>query len=97
MSIKKTGKEKRRSPTTKNEHYRSMLQATVNNQIAFQYVLNDLWFASAENMRFVKLDLEKDFIMALKKNRKVALSASRQSSRVAISGSTNWNFRKTRR
>lgn len=78
----KSGKEKRRSPTTKNAHYRSMLQATVNNRIVCQYVLNDLWFASAENMRFVKLDLEKDFIMALKKNRKVALSlAAKQQGR----------------
>jgi len=70
----KTGKAKRRSPTTKNAHYRSMLQATINNRVQCQYVLNDLWFASAENMRFVKLDLEKHFVMALKKNRKVALS-----------------------
>ena len=29
-------------------------------------MLNDLWFASAENMHFVKLDLAKEFIMALK-------------------------------
>jgi len=70
----KTGKQKRRSKTTKNEYYRDMLQATHKNKIPFKYVLNDLWFASAENMRFVKLDLEKDFIMALKSNRKVALS-----------------------
>lgn len=70
----KVNKEKRRSPTTKNEHYRNMLKAVVGNQIAFQYVLNDLWFSSAENMRYVKLDLKKDFIMALKHNRKVALS-----------------------
>jgi len=72
----KTGQEKRHSPVTKNEHYRSMLRAVVGNQIAFRYVLNDLWFASADNMRLVKLDLKKDFIMALKKNRKVALSES---------------------
>jgi len=70
----KTGKEKRRSKYTKNERYRRMLQATCKNKIPFKYVLNDLWFASAENMRFVKLDLKKDFIMALKINRKVALS-----------------------
>jgi hypothetical protein len=70
----KTGKEKRRSKTTKNEHYRNMLQAVSRNKIPFKYVLNDIWFASAENMRFVKLDLEKDFIMALKGNRKAALS-----------------------
>jgi hypothetical protein len=71
---KKTGKEKRHSKTTKNEHYRCMLQAVCKNKIPFQYVLNDIWFASAENMRFVKLDLQKDFIMALKSNRKVALT-----------------------
>ena len=71
---KKTGKEKRKSEHTKNERYRRMLAATSKNEIPFEYVLNDLWFASAENMRFVKLDLKKEFIMALKSNRKVALS-----------------------
>ena len=71
---KKTGKEKRRSKTTKNEYYRRMLAATFRNKVPFKYVLNDIWFASAENMCFVKLDLKKDFIMALKSNRKVALS-----------------------
>jgi hypothetical protein len=76
---KKTGKEKRRSKITKNEHYRQMLQATHRNKIAFRYVLNDIWFASVENMRFVKLDLKKDFIMALKGNRKVALSENDKS------------------
>jgi len=76
---KKTGQEKRKSAHTKNERYRRMLQATHNNKIPFAYVLNDLWFASAENMRFVKLDLEKEFIMALKSNRKVALSAEAKS------------------
>jgi hypothetical protein len=72
---KKTGKEKRKSRVTKNERYRRMLQVACQNQIPFSYVLNDLWFASAENMRFVKLDLKKEFVMALKRNRKVALSA----------------------
>ena len=70
----KTGKEKRKSPETKNERYRRLLQAACDNQIPFTYMLNDLWFASAENMRFVKLDLKKEFIMGLKSNRKVALS-----------------------
>jgi len=70
----KTGKEKRRSKTTKNEHARQMLQTAHTNKIPFKYVLTDIWFASVENMCFVKLDLKKDFIMALKGNRKVALS-----------------------
>jgi len=71
---KKTGKEKRRSPITKNEHARQMLQAVHRNKIPFTNVLTDIWFASAKNMCFVKLDLQKDFIMALKGNRNVALS-----------------------
>jgi hypothetical protein len=71
---KKTGQEKRRSKTTKNEHARHMLQMVHQNKVPFQYVLTDIWFASAENMCFVKLDLQKDFIMALKSNRNVALS-----------------------
>ena len=70
----KDGKEKRRSDKTKNAMYRDLLQQAVKNQIPFQYVLNDIWFAAAENMKFVKLTLEKEFIMPLKGNRKVALS-----------------------
>ena len=53
-----------------------MLQQAVRNQILFKYVLNDIWFASAENMKFVKNTLKKDFIMPLKANRKVAVSLS---------------------
>jgi len=70
----KDGKEKRRSPIGKNEHYRALLEQTVKNQISFRYVLNDVWYASAENMIFVKHTLGKDFIMPLKANRKVAVS-----------------------
>jgi len=71
---KKDGKQKRRSPVGKNEYYRTMLQQAVMNQIPFRYVLNDVWFASAENMRWVKRTLLKDFVMPVKGNRKVALS-----------------------
>lgn len=71
----KSGKEKRRADKTKNEMYRDLLHQAVKNQIPFRYALNDIWFASAENMRFVKITLEKDFIMPLKANRKVATSA----------------------
>ena len=73
-SDKKTGKKKRRSPVTKNQHYRHMLRQMQQNQIPFRYVLNDVWFASADNMMFVKHELERDFVMPLKTNRKVALS-----------------------
>ena len=72
----KDGKEKRRSKRTKNEMYRELVRQAVTNQIVFTYVLNDIWFASAENMKFVKTTLEKEFIMPLKGNRKVARSVS---------------------
>jgi len=70
----KEGKAQRRSPVGKNEYYRAMLQQAVTNQIPFRYVMNDSWYSSAENMRFVKQTLDKDFIMPHKANRKVALS-----------------------
>lgn len=70
----KDGKEKRRADKTKNEMYRDLLDQAVKNQIPFKYALNDIWFASAENMNFVHLTLKKEFVMPLKGNRKVALS-----------------------
>jgi hypothetical protein len=70
----KDGKEKRRADKTKNEMYRDLLQQAVRNQIPFKYVLNDIWFSAAENMKFVKITLKKEFIMPLKGNRKMALS-----------------------
>ena len=83
----KTGKSKRRSPVTKNQRYGMLLRIAVHNQVPFQYVLNDVWFASADNMKYVKRDLHKDFIMPLKSNRKVALSEGdkRRGQYVAVS------------
>lgn len=70
----KDGKPKRRSKTSKNELYQKLLKQALRNQISFKYVLNDVWFASADNMMFVKHDLKKHFVMPLKSNRKVAVS-----------------------
>jgi hypothetical protein len=64
----------RKSLRTKNELYRRMLEACQKNRIGFRYVLNDVWYASSENMRYIRRDLEKEFIMPIKANRKVALS-----------------------
>jgi IS4 transposase len=71
---KKDGKTKRRSPISKNEHYQALVRQAKANQIPFKYVLNDVWYASADNMNFIKEELQLDFIMPLKANRKVALS-----------------------
>ena len=71
---KKDGKQKRRSPVSKNEEYRALLRAAVRNQIPFKYVLSDVWYSAADNMQFIKHELGKDFVMPLKANRKVALN-----------------------
>lgn len=72
---KKTGKVKSRSPTTKNEMVRDRLYVLAKqNQIKFKYVVWDTWFSSKENLDFVHTTLNKYFVVALKSNRKVALS-----------------------
>lgn len=70
----KTGKEKMKSPKTKNELMRERLKVLCHqNHIKFRHVLWDTWFSSAENMVFVVNDLKKHFVGAIKDNRKLAL------------------------
>lgn len=69
-----TKKRKRKSLVTKNELMRQMLDVCVRNKLKFRFVLFDIWFSSAENMRHIKKTHEKDFIGAIKGNRLVALS-----------------------
>jgi hypothetical protein len=52
-----------------------MLAQSVKN-MRFRYVLSDVWYASVENMKYIKNTLRRDFVMPLKTNRKVALSAA---------------------
>jgi hypothetical protein len=65
---------KRRSPISKNEYYQTLLKQTIYNRIPFKYILNGVWLASADNMKFVKRTLKRDFGMPRKSNRKVAVS-----------------------
>lgn len=69
----KTGKQKRKSSKTKNELFREMLREC-SGKFHFDYALADSWFSSSENMIYCKKGLKNDFIIALKSNRKVALS-----------------------
>ena len=69
-----TKKLKRKSSTTKNEYLRRMLRVCQQNQLRYRYVLTDNCFSAKENKVFIKVELEKDFVMALKSNRTVALS-----------------------
>lgn len=72
--INKKGQMIYRSGKGKNEIYRELLSQTHYN-IDFKYVLNDSWFSSAKNMDFVVNNCKGHFIMAIKENRKVAVSA----------------------
>jgi len=80
----KTGKEKRKSSITKNELFRKMLRECYG-KFLFDYVLADSWFSSTENMNCCKKELKTDFIMALKSNRKVALSLEDKENKKYIS------------
>jgi len=70
----KNRKLKRASLYTKNELMCNMLLVCVQNKLKFRFVLFDTWFSSKENMRYIKKDLVKDFIYALKSNRLAAVS-----------------------
>ena len=67
-------KTKFKSKVSKNEHFRELIKEAVKNDLRFRYVLNDSWFCNADNMKFIQHETESYFIMAMKDNRKVALS-----------------------
>ena len=65
----------RHARETKNEQLRRLVGTAVQtNRLPFGYVVADTWFGSKENMEFIKKGLERDFVMPLKCNRKVATS-----------------------
>jgi len=87
----KTRKLKRASLVTKNELMRDMLQVCVQNKLLFRFVLFDTWFASKENMSYIKETLRKDFICALKTNRLAAVSEEdRQANRFTPIEELSW-------
>jgi len=65
--------------------------AATKNSIPFKYVISGIWFVSAENMRFVKLHFEKDFIMALKGKRLLA-GWSQEYLLKVLDGLSSFNF-----
>ena len=68
-----TRKRKRKSSTTKNERFRGLIQQAVGNRVVFEFVLEDNWFGSKDNMEFID-NLGKKFIIGIKSNRTIALS-----------------------
>ena len=70
---KDTGRPKRRSEVTKNELMLGMLRECENNGLKYRYVLADSWFSSKENMNFIRGELDRHFVIAIKSNGTVAL------------------------
>ena len=71
--IDANGKKKNKSSVSKHEHFRSLVRMAAIN-LDFKYVLADSWFSCSDNMKFITQQCGLDFIMAIKENRKVALS-----------------------
>lgn len=69
----KTAKRKRTGSKTKNELFRAMIREC-SDKFRFDYVVADSWYSSVENMKLLKGKLDINFVIALKSNRKVALS-----------------------
>ena len=74
----KTGRSKRKSTCSKNEHprlhlrgqaLRRMLAVCQRNQVAYRYVLADSWFSAKENLHYIRQTLGKHFVIALQSNR----------------------------
>ncbi len=80
----KTGKRKRKSSKTKNEMFREMLRECYS-KLHFDYVVADSWYSSAENMRCLKEELNTSFVVALKGNRRIALSLADKQNKTYIS------------
>jgi len=58
-------RHRRISQISKNEYFRQLLWFCVKN-MPFRYVFSDVWYASAENMKYIKQSLNRHFIMPLK-------------------------------
>lgn len=74
---RKSGKTKWVSRVSKQQRFRRLIRQCLDNNLMFRYVLADSWFSSAENFTYIA-GLNQHFIMPLKSNRKVALSAADQ-------------------
>jgi hypothetical protein len=74
------GRDEKRRPVwaskhPKNDMFRDLVTRVLKSPArAVDYVVSDIWFASTENMDFIKEDMGVDFVMAVKGNRLVALT-----------------------
>jgi hypothetical protein len=72
---KKSEKQKRQSKETKNQIFRRLISQAKRHGIAFKHVLADSWFGSKENMNHLHSTLETKYILGIKSNRLICLTA----------------------
>lgn len=65
-----TRKVKRKSPVSKNELARSLIQRAIENNLNFNYVMADNWFCCKETLDFIHKK-NKKFIFGIKSNRNI--------------------------
>ena len=81
---KKTDKMKRYSLKDKNEYLRDMLLISKTNNIIYKYIMTDSWYFNSKNINFIKLTLEKYFIMAYKETVHLFLSKEDRAKKLNI-------------
>lgn len=64
--------EKRRRPVSKHAYGRGLIKPAGATHLPFRFVVFDTWCASAENLRFITHEQQRDVICPLKTHRKVA-------------------------
>jgi IS4 transposase len=68
-----------------------MLKACRQNPLKYRHVLADSWFSAQGNLSFVRQDLGKHFVVALKSNRTLALTLDdKQQSRFIRIAQLSW-------
>ena len=55
---------------TKNDHFREMLKLSISRGIKPEVVVGDTWYSSLNNLKMIR-DMNLNWVMGLKKNRKV--------------------------
>jgi hypothetical protein len=68
-----TGKQQRKASKTKNDLFKELV-ISANERMPIDYVAADSWYSSADNMQVLHHQERLKFVIAIKSNRKVALS-----------------------
>jgi hypothetical protein len=75
----------RQQDQDKNSIFREILWNAKLNNVKFKFVVADKWYASAENMKFIRNKIGAHFVMPIKSNRNIKLLDDTKSDYVAIS------------